>query len=205
MVKKKQQLNRVKKKQPITANILKRLCLRFGCHKANLAELRFLAMSLLSLAGFLRFDEVSKIHICDVTIGKQHIEITIPSSKTDVYRSGKSVIIAKAHQLTCPVDNLQNFLRRANIVLSRDCNLYMFRRLQKEKRWGRALNDKNIPVSYTRAREDLTLAGFDSHSYGLHSFRSGCATAAANNGGIDRLFKRHGRWRSETAKDFCTG
>ena len=31
-------------------------------------------------------------------------------------------------------------------------------------------------------------------------FRSG-ATAAANAGVPDRLFKRHGRWASESAKD----
>ena len=37
--------------------------------------------------------------------------------------------------------------------------------------------------------------------FGLHSLRAGGATAAANAGIPDRLFKRHGRWRSETAKD----
>jgi len=35
----------------------------------------------------------------------------------------------------------------------------------------------------------------------LHSLRSGGATAAANRGIPDRLFKRHGRWSSESAKD----
>ena len=38
-------------------------------------------------------------------------------------------------------------------------------------------------------------------NYGLHSLRAGGASAAANAGVPDRLFKRHGRWRSETAKD----
>ena len=37
--------------------------------------------------------------------------------------------------------------------------------------------------------------------FGLHSLRSGGATAAANAGVPDRLFKRHGRWLSENAKD----
>ncbi len=36
---------------------------------------------------------------------------------------------------------------------------------------------------------------------GLHSFRSGVASRAANMGIDDRIFKKHGRWRSETAKD----
>ena len=35
----------------------------------------------------------------------------------------------------------------------------------------------------------------------VHSLRSGGATAAANAGVQDRMFKRHGRWVSENAKD----
>ena len=37
--------------------------------------------------------------------------------------------------------------------------------------------------------------------YGLHGLRARGASAAANNGVPDRLFKRHGRWQSENAKD----
>ena len=36
---------------------------------------------------------------------------------------------------------------------------------------------------------------------GRYSLRSGRATAAANTGVPHRLFKRHGRWSSESAKD----
>jgi len=36
---------------------------------------------------------------------------------------------------------------------------------------------------------------------GTHSLRSGGATAAANAGIPDRLFKRHGRWSTDSAKD----
>ena len=43
--------------------------------------------------------------------------------------------------------------------------------------------------------------GFPSRLFGLHSLRSGDATAAANAGVNDRLFKRHGRWRTDKAKD----
>ena len=41
----------------------------------------------------------------------------------------------------------------------------------------------------------------DISAIGTHSLRSGGATAAANAGVPDRLFKRHGRWASESAKD----
>ena len=48
------------------------------------------------------------------------------------------------------------------------------------------------------AFERINLPG---SKFGLHSLRAGGATAAANSGVPDRLFKRHGRWRSDRAKD----
>ena len=47
----------------------------------------------------------------------------------------------------------------------------------------------------------LSELGYDLGQFGLHSLRVGGATAAANAGVPDCLFKRHGRWRSESAKD----
>ena len=59
-------------------------------------------------------------------------------------------------------------------------------------------------ISYTRARE-LVKEAFDgitdTSSIGLHGLRAGGATATANVAVPDRLFKRHGRWSSESAKD----
>ena len=48
------------------------------------------------------------------------------------------------------------------------------------------------------AVKDIAL---DISAIDTHSFRSGGATAAANAGVLDRLFKRHGRWASESARD----
>ena len=44
-------------------------------------------------------------------------------------------------------------------------------------------------------------AGLDPTILGTHSMRSGGATAAANNGVSDRLFKRHGRGKSDRSKE----
>ena len=49
--------------------------------------------------------------------------------------------------------------------------------------------------------EKQTAIGIDSSLFGLHSFRLGDASAAANSGMPDRLFKRQSRWSSEIAKD----
>ena len=43
--------------------------------------------------------------------------------------------------------------------------------------------------------------GFDGSKFGLHSLRSRGASTAANVGIVDRLYKRHGRWRPESAKN----
>ena len=46
--------------------------------------------------------------------------------------------------------------------------------------------------------------GLDTKLYGLHSLRIGGASAAANNDLPDRVIKKHGRWKSEKAKDtYC--
>ena len=60
-------------------------------------------------------------------------------------------------------------------------------------------------LSYSRVRElvleKLIALGLAKRKFGLHSLRSGGASAAAQAGVPDRLFKYHGRWRTETAKD----
>ena len=60
-------------------------------------------------------------------------------------------------------------------------------------------------LPYTRCREIFKEAlediGVDSSKYGLHSLRAGGASAAAAVGVPDRLFKRHGRWKSESSKN----
>ena len=43
--------------------------------------------------------------------------------------------------------------------------------------------------------------GYPADKFGLYSLRAGGAMAAANADVPDRLFKRHGRWKSENAKD----
>ena len=48
------------------------------------------------------------------------------------------------------------------------------------------------------ALKDISL---NTKDYVLHSLRTGGATAAADLGINDRLFKKHGRWNSEKVKD----
>ena len=63
---------------------------------------------------------------------------------------------------------------------------------------------RNVPISYTRAREillsSLDRVGLDKSRFGLHR-RSGGASSGANHGVSDRLLKMHGRWVTDSSKD----
>ena len=64
------------------------------------------------------------------------------------------------------------------------------------------MRSKNKPISYSTTRDDvlkvLKSIGLDSKVYGLHSLRSGGASAF---GVKDRLIMKHGRWKSEGVKN----
>ena len=69
---------------------------------------------------------------------------------------------------------------------------------------GTRLGDKG-GLSYTTVHEAVLekfgAIGLDKRQYRLHSLRSGGASAAANVGVPDHMFKRHECWCSENAKD----
>ena len=170
----------------------------------SLSEIRLATICLLAFAVFLRFDELEKLRCCDVKFKEGKVEITITSSKTDQFRQGALVPIAETGTPTCPVAMLRRFFQLAR--LSHTSKEQLFRGICKTKN-GESLRQSGS-LSYTQMRE-LVLSklhdlGFDEKVlvFGLHSFRAGGATAAANNPDIpERHFKRHGRWRSEGAKD----
>jgi hypothetical protein len=137
----------------------------------------------------------------DVLIFSEHMEIFIESSKTDQYRDGAWIVIARTATKICPVNMTERYISLGEISGSPD--QYLFRGITRTKS-GVKLRKKG-GLSYTRMREllleKIVAIGLNPKLYGLHSLRAGGATAAANAGVPDRLFKRHGRWRSENAKD----
>ena len=84
-----------------------------------------------------------------------------------------------------------------------DAEKYLFRGILNMKLGARLRPSSGL--SYTKVRElvleMLAKIGLDKSRYGLHSLRSGGASAAANAGIPDQWFKRHGRWKSENTKD----
>ena len=188
------------RKEPITADMLKAMVVSVGSDPSQ-TEVRLLSMCLIAFAGFLRCDELIKLKCSDITINSESMVINVASSKTDQYREGSSLIVARTRTETCPVSMLEKYFAMGG--LCHMSHAKVFRGITKTKT-GEKLQ-KSGGLSYSRAREILLekikAMGWDPSQFGMHSLRAGGATAAANAGVPDRLFKRHGRWRSDTAKD----
>lgn len=91
----------------------------------DIIVLRDLTMILLSYAGFLRFDELSDLRASDVSFKDSHVVLSIRKSKTDIYREGKHVYIARGVTSACPVSMLERYVAQAVISLQSDMFLFL--------------------------------------------------------------------------------
>lgn len=192
-----------KKKQPITADHIRKIYDYINEEGMNLLHRRNLTMILLCFAGFLRYEEVSKLTLGDLEICENYCKLFIEKSKTDQLREGTWVLIAKTNSEICPLEALKSYITSANLISTDE---YLFRSMTYFKSIKQhRLRKKNSPLSYSTARSTilayLKKIGLDEKLFGLHSLRRGGATAAANSGINDRLFQKHGRWKSVNAKD----
>ena len=190
----------VRKKQPVTSDMIKALCARYSASN-ELLEVRDLCMILLGFSGFLRFDELSSLRCNDISIFDSYFILKIRKSKTDQYRFGDEIPISKGSSIACPLSMLKRYM----LLSKQDCKStkHLFRPAFRSGK-SCALIYKDKALSYTRARECIVgrLKEVDSEiDVGLHSMRAGGATEAANAGVSDRCWKRHGRWRSDKSKD----
>ena len=132
------------------------------------------------------------------------LSILLVESKADQLRKGNQVVIFEGlNEYTCPVKIFKRYLCQLE-RFPVDVTHYVFRALSKTK-LGHSLVSVNKPISYSSIRDyfktsykdivpDITL-------FSTHSLRAGGASAAANAGVADRLFQRHGRWKSVSAKN----
>ena len=187
------------RKEPITVDILTSLYLRLYSEN-DLKSQRMICACLVGFSGFLRSSELLNIRISDIVFNSSYMAIFIECSKTDKYRDGAWVMIAKTGSNLCPVENVKKLIKWGN--LSGDDYLFCNICLTKS---GYKVRKSNRKMSYSNLRdlfiESLTPHVTDVKRFCLHSLRAGGASAAANNGVKDRMFKRHGRWISESAKD----
>ena len=103
----------------------------------TLTRIRLSAICLLVYAGFLRFDELQKLRCCDMVFMRDRMEIAITSSKTDQYRQGDRIPVARFSLSTCPVAMMEKFFKAAAIQLS-TCSglLSVLKKESHSEHWG---------------------------------------------------------------------
>lgn len=193
----------VKKKDTINTDMLKQLCdIYRDCD--DILHIRDLTMIVLAFAGFLRFSELSQLRCNDIEFKSDYVVLKIRHSKTDVYRAGKEVLIAKGSSSACPYNLLKKYLQLT--CQSNNSNKYLFRPVNRSK--GKAsLLSQNKQLSYTRARECMVeklKSVAPNLNLGTHSLRASGATMVANadsDGLNERCLMRHGRWKSSVSKN----
>ncbi|VDI40154.1 Hypothetical predicted protein [Mytilus galloprovincialis] len=187
------------KKEHIDSESIIELCIKYK-DSDDIAILRDLCMIVLSFSGFLRYNELSSLRCKDVHFKTNYLEIDIDKSKTDQYRLGEKLVISNGESAACPYNLLSKYFSICKIESSSE--QYLFKPIfRSDKRCS--LIYKNKKLSYTRARECIVARLKEvcgDINIGLHSLRAGGATVAANADVNERCWKRHGRWKSDTAK-----
>lgn len=192
-------------KLPITLGILQQLAAVSGdCSIRNNAV--FDAAMKLAWAGFLRCGEFTlgtgekfnpAVHLTRGCItfepsldNPTHVRFDLPASKTDPFRKGVSILIAKAPpgSTTCAVSALQKLFQ----LFPESPNAPLF-----DNEGGSALTRSSF-ISTLKSR--LATIGLDPSLYSGHSFRHGAASAAAAVGYADHEIQLLGRWRSDAYK-----
>lgn len=201
-------------RDPVSAADIRALIDVYGGPSATLRELMHVTVFTLMYAGFLRYDDAAHIsvHRDLLRVRDSHVEIFLGRSKTDKYFTGSWVVVAASTSKYCPVLLLRRLLTAGQYVtFPRSDGEDVGPLLRPVGPGGNAL--KQLTGSVANPIRALGRAALLEscqrmcHGAGirkaitLHSFRIGGATDAAAAGVPDRLFKKHGRWATESAKD----
>ena len=190
-------------KKPLSFKILEPIILKYGQDIKYLSNIRIATICVIRFQGFVKLSELSNLGRSDLKIFDDHTDKFIEKSRTDMYRQGSSVFIAVNGGKTCPKICLMNYLSAAKNK-SNFCQ-FLFGSVIKTPNGYRL--EKKRRLSYIRTREILLEKiqdlGIEKSKFGLHSLRSGGATAFCSSGVPDRLIMKHGKWKSAKSKNRC--
>jgi hypothetical protein len=165
-------------KKPLSGNFV-RSVLR-SVNPLSLVDLRNSSIIALAYSLLLRHDEVSHISCLHLSKVSGGLKVFLPSSKTDVYRLGKSVFLSSGGESTPVYKLLFSYLEKANLCLGQDH--FLFGPMVYASQLASAsIGNKVLSYNSYRLilREKLILCGLNPQLYGFHSCRKGGATSLA--------------------------
>ena len=124
----------------MTAEMLKDMVDAAG-PEPSLSEVRLLAVCLLVFAGFLRREELLKLVYADVQFNQEGLVLSIKSSKTDQFREGATLVVARIGASTCPVEMMERYFHMGR--LSVESHDWVFRAVVRTKEGERLRKSEN--------------------------------------------------------------
>jgi hypothetical protein len=165
-------------KLPFSADMIKKM-MDLDINE-TLENLRNALIPALGFSLLLRHDELSHISLAHMTLCKEGIKFLIPSSKTDVFRNGRFVFLARQSGQISVFDLLMKFISKADLKIGENKFLFCeIRKIQDE-----VVLDGSRKLSYSKfleiIRNKAVEIGLNPNLYGTHSNRSGGATTLAS-------------------------
>jgi integrase len=175
-------------KQPLSGDLIKSILEKVP-PSAGLLDMRNALMPALAYSLLLRHDELCHLNCKFMTDLPDGVRVTIPSSKTDVYREGKAVFLARQSGLISVHLLLVSYMAKAGLVFG--MNHFLFTPIFKNK----VVNSKLSYSTYLAVvKSQVSKLGLDPALYGTHSLRSGGASDLATEVTEFELLLS-GRWR----------
>ena len=186
-----------KKKEPFTVSMLHAL-LDLD-HLDDRIYFRFALICLLGFTGFMRLDELLNLKVGDISFHESHMTLTIPKCKNDQSREGNIIHFSELKSKYCPVMNTAMYIHCLGLLPEH----FLICKLAKTKGGHNPIGAYQMSGSYIRKHfsEMIKIHLPNAVSISPHSLRAGGASSAAENGVPDRMISKHGRWKSEGARN----
>ena len=159
----------------------------------SLEELRDALIPSLSFSLLLRNDELRHLSCKHMILGSSGIKFKILSSKTDVYRNGRILFLARQEDVFSVFDLLISYMKRGRLVIGE--NKFLFGTITSSENGD--FVDGTRSVSYRKCLEvvkkKVSDLGLNPDLYATHSSRSGAATSLARDVSTFELLVS-GRW-----------
>ena len=183
---------------PITIEVMAKIKEVLQKDPTNEVNILFWAACALAFFGFLRcgeftvpsqseYDPSTHLSLNDIAIDSADspslIQVSIKQSKTDPFRKGVQLFLAKTGKNICPITAIMPYLALRG---PKQGPLFLYQ-------GGNYLTRQDFT---TLLRTTLRQAGLDDSQYAAHSFRIGAATTAKEAGISDVHIKMLGRWKS---------
>ena len=183
--------SRKSQKEPLSKEMLRNI-LRLG-HNPTLRDVRDALIPAISYNLLLRNDELRHLSCKNITHKPDGFVFVIESSKTDVFRKGKTLYLANQDGDLSVTKLLKKYLEKAKLAIG--SNNLLFGEIQSNAEGDYV--DGKVQMSYQQClsvfRKHIESQGLDPILFGTHSARSGGATSLASKASTFELMLT-GRW-----------